>query len=71
MDLFTRLFTIIGSVASPELFKRAQDMAVQMYRDAKKTPNPWDDILAQSLLTILGVREIPNIEEPKPEEPPA
>ena len=64
MDWFTRMFTIIGSVASPTLFKAAQAMAIQLYRDAKKTPNPWDDILAQSLLTILGVTEIPNVEEP-------
>ena len=69
MDWFTKLFTVIGGVASPALVKAAQDNAIQLYRDAKKTPNPWDDILAQSLLTILGVTEIPNVEEPEPETP--
>ena len=71
MDWFTRLFTFIFNVASPALVEAAREWAIQFYREAKKTPNPWDDILANTLLTILGVTEIPNVEEPTPETPTA
>jgi len=48
-----RLITLVVTVASPELRKTLSDWIAQLETNAKKTANPWDDILVAMLKTLL------------------
>lgn len=48
-----RLIGLIFSVASPELRKMLDEWLTQLEAQAKKTSNPWDDILVGMLKTLL------------------
>jgi len=48
-----RLIGLIFSVASPELRKMLEEWLAQLEAQAKKTSNPWDDILVGMLKTLL------------------
>jgi len=48
-----RLIGLIFSVASPELRKMLEQWLDQLEAQAKKTSNPWDDVLVGMLKTLL------------------
>ena len=48
-----RLIGLIFSVASPELRTMLEQWLAQLEAQAKKTSNPWDDILVGMLKTLL------------------
>jgi len=48
-----RLITMVVTVMSPELRKGLEDWLNQLEVQAKKTENPWDDILVAMLKTVL------------------
>jgi len=48
-----RLIGMIFSVASPELRKGIEEWLNNLDAQAKKTSNPWDDILVGLLKTLL------------------
>jgi len=48
-----RLITLVVTVASPELRKMLSEWLGQLEANAKKTANPWDDILVGMLKTLL------------------
>ena len=48
-----RLIGLIFSVASPELRTMLEQWLAQLEAQAKKTSNPWDDILVGMLKTML------------------
>jgi len=48
-----RLVGLIVGVASPELRVMLDQWLEQLDDQAKKTPNPWDDILVGMLKSIL------------------
>jgi len=48
-----RLIGLVVTVASPELRKVLEDWLNTLEAQAKKTDNPWDDILVAMLKTIL------------------
>ncbi len=48
-----RLISLVVTVASPELRKILEDWLSTLEAQAKKTANPWDDILVAMLKTIL------------------
>ncbi len=52
-DWILRLIGLIVSVASPELRKVLESWLVQLEAQAKKTANPWDDVLVGLLKTLL------------------
>ncbi|MBA7571647.1 hypothetical protein ES708_13413 [subsurface metagenome] len=48
-----QLITMIVTVMSPELRKGLEDWLDKLEADAKKTANPWDDILVGLLKSML------------------
>lgn len=48
-----RLIGMVVNVASPELRKMLEQWFIQLEQQAKKTANPWDDILVAMLKTLL------------------
>lgn len=48
-----RLITLVVTVMSPELRKGLEDVINGLDAQAKKTANPWDDILVGLLKTVL------------------
>lgn len=48
-----KLIGLIFSVASPELRKGLEEWLTALEVQAKKTSNPWDDILVGLLKTLL------------------
>ena len=48
-----QLITMVVTVMSPELRKGLDDVLNDLDAKAKKTANPWDDILVGLLKTIL------------------
>ena len=48
-----KLIGMIFSVASPELRKSLVQWIDTLEVQAKKTPNPWDDVLVGLLKTLL------------------
>lgn len=48
-----QLITMIVTVMSPELRKVLEDVVNGLETQAKKTANPWDDILVGLLKTLL------------------
>ena len=41
-------------VATPEIVTTTKQLLDELEEKAKKTPNPWDDILVGTMKTILG-----------------
>lgn len=50
-----KLFAQILAAASPEMRAALAKFCIDYKASAKKTPNPWDDILADMLCWIVGV----------------
>jgi len=48
-----RLITLVVTVASPELRQGLEGWLNDLEAQAKKTANPWDDILVGMLRTVL------------------
>ncbi|MBA7546028.1 hypothetical protein ES705_38411 [subsurface metagenome] len=48
-----RLIGMIVNVASPELRKVLEEWLTNLETQAKKTSNPWDDILVAMLKSLL------------------
>ena len=48
-----RLIGLVVTVASPELRQALEDWLTTLEAQAKKTANPWDDILVGMLKTLL------------------
>lgn len=48
-----RLITMVVTVMSPELRKGLEVWLDKLETDAKKTANPWDDIIVGLLKTLL------------------
>lgn len=48
-----RLIGLVVTVASPELRKMLTEWLTTLEANAKKTANPWDDILVSMLKTLL------------------
>lgn len=48
-----RLISLVVGVASPEIRKGANELLDQLEEKAKKTPNPWDDMLVGMLKSIM------------------
>jgi hypothetical protein len=48
-----RLITLVVTVMSPELRKELESWLNSIEAGAKKTSNPWDDILVGMLKTLL------------------
>lgn len=54
-EFLIQLFAQILAVATPAFREQLVKFCIE-YRDAaKKTPNPWDDILANLLCWMVGV----------------
>ena len=49
-----RLIGLVATVASPEIRKGADDLLDKLEADAKKTANPWDDMLVDLLRTLFS-----------------
>ncbi len=45
------------TVMTPELRNSVTAFVNKMDTDAKKTPNPWDDIFVGVLKSILGIKD--------------
>ncbi|GAI67637.1 unnamed protein product [marine sediment metagenome] len=52
-DWILRLIGMIFTVASPELRKGLEQWLDNLETQAKKTSNPWDDVLVGLLKTLL------------------
>lgn len=50
-----RLFAQILGAATPAMRAELEKFCTDYRESAKKTPNPWDDILAEMLCWICGV----------------
>ena len=48
-----RLIGLVVNVASPELRKLIEQWLTNLESQAKKTANPWDDVLVAMLKTVL------------------
>lgn len=48
-----RIITMVVTVMSPELRKGLEQWLDKLEADAKKTANPWDDILVGLLKSML------------------
>ena len=48
-----RLIGLVVTVASPELRKMLTEWIETLEVNAKKTANPWDDVLVSMLKTLL------------------
>ncbi len=48
-----RLIALIVGVASPEIRKMLEQWLNQLEAQAKKTANPWDDVLVALLKTLI------------------
>lgn len=55
-EFMLRLISQIFSVASPAMRAELAKFCSDYKESAKKTPNPWDDILAEMLCWIVGVK---------------
>lgn len=48
-----RLFSLVVTVISPELRTGLAEWLNQLETQAKKTPNPWDDVFVGILKSVL------------------
>ncbi len=51
--ILARFIPLILSVISPEIKQLVADFVIQLEANAKKTPNPWDDMLVELLKVII------------------
>ena len=51
------LLGMVLSVMTPELRTGIEAFVRRLESDAKKTPNPWDDIFVGVLKSILGMKD--------------
>jgi len=51
--LLEKLLPLILSVMSPEIKKAVAGFVQQLDEQAKKTPNPWDDMFVAILKSII------------------
>jgi len=51
-----RLIALVTTVISPELKAGLTAFMSKLEADAKKTPNPWDDIFVGLLKSLLGIK---------------
>lgn len=51
------LLSMVLSVMTPELRMGIESFVKRLDADAKKTPNPWDDIFVGVLKSILGMKD--------------
>lgn len=51
-----RLFGLVVTVISPELRTGLEAWLNKLEADAKKTPNPWDDVFVGILKSVLLVK---------------
>jgi len=42
------------TVATPEIRRQICEALKELKKKTEKTPNPWDDILVDVLITLLG-----------------
>lgn len=52
-----RIITMVFSVMTPELRESMVAFINAMAANAKKTPNPWDDIFVGVLKSMLGIKD--------------
>ena len=52
---FTLLMQVLGAM-TPQLRKTLEAFAKDFREQARKTPNPWDDLLADVICSLLGVK---------------
>lgn len=55
-EFLIRLFAQILATATPTVRAELVKFCTDFRASAKKTPNPWDDILAEMLCWICGVQ---------------
>lgn len=55
-DWIMRLIALVVTVISPELKSGLTEFVAKLEADAKKTPNPWDDVFVGVLKTLLGIK---------------
>jgi len=48
-----RLLGLVVPVASPEIRNTLNELLDRLEQQAKETPNPWDDVLADMLNSVL------------------
>jgi len=51
--LLEKLLPLILTVMSPEIKKAIAQLVVNLDEQAKKTPNPWDDMFVAILKSII------------------
>jgi len=49
-----QLVTMMLGVITPQLRKGLNDFILNLEKQAKETPNPWDDIFVGLLKTLMG-----------------
>jgi len=52
-----RIIGMVFSVMTPELRTGMESFVKRLESDAKKTPNPWDDIFVGVLKSILNMKD--------------
>lgn len=52
-----RIIAMVFGVMSPELRTGITGYVKRLEADAKKTPNPWDDIFVGLLKSILNIKD--------------
>lgn len=52
-----RIITMVLGVMTPELRESLTAFVQAMEANAKKTPNPWDDIFVGLLKSLLGIKD--------------
>jgi len=56
VSLAIKVLGAIISVISPEIRKLVEKVVNELYEEARKTSNPWDDFFVKLLAAILGVK---------------
>jgi len=56
VSLAIKVLGAIISVISPEIRRLVERTVNNLYEEAKKTSNPWDDFFVKLLAAILGVK---------------
>jgi len=52
--LLLKILLEVLSVATPEIRNQICEGLKEIRKKAEKTPNPWDEILIDVLITLLG-----------------
>jgi len=51
--IIEKLLPLILTVLSPEIKKAVVQLVISLDKQAKKTPNPWDDVFVDILKSIV------------------